>query len=87
MNANTDFESIPTHAQARPEWNDELAGAVLMPPQIWREPGYDAVHNAKVGLLIGGLAGCASLVLNVIGSVLWPAITGQEQHPLRLIQV
>jgi hypothetical protein len=26
-------------------------------------------------------------VLNVIGSVLWPAITGQEQHPLRLIQV
>jgi hypothetical protein len=87
MNANTDFESIPTHAQARPEWNDELAGAVLMPPQIWREPGYDAVHNAKLGLLIGGLAGCASLVLNVVGSVFWPSITGQEQHPLRLIQV
>jgi hypothetical protein len=87
MNANTDLESIPTHAGSTPEWNDELAGALLTPPQVWREPGYDAVHHAKAGLLVGGIAGCTSLVLNVIGSVLWPAITGQEQHALRLIQV
>ena len=33
------------------------------------------------------LAGCVSLLLNVIGSVLWPAISGTTQHPLRLIQV
>jgi hypothetical protein len=87
MNTKTDFESIATQAETTPEWNHELADAVLTPPQIWREPAYDAVHHAKVGLLVGGVAGCTSLVLNVIGSVLWPAITGQGQHPLRLIQV
>jgi hypothetical protein len=87
MNVKTDFESSPTHAGSTPEWNDELAGAVLTPPQVWREPGYNAAHHAKAGLLVGGIAGCTSLVLNVIGSVLWPAISGHEQHPLRLIQV
>jgi hypothetical protein len=38
-------------------------------------------------MLLGGIAGCTSLLLNVIGSVVWPAITGEPQHPLRLIQV
>jgi hypothetical protein len=28
-----------------------------------------------------------SLLVNVIGSVLWPAVAGQTQHPLRLVQV
>jgi hypothetical protein len=39
------------------------------------------------GLWLGSLAGCTSLVANVIGSVLWPAISGAAQHPLRMIQV
>jgi hypothetical protein len=39
------------------------------------------------GFWLGALAGCTSLVVNVIGSVLWPAISGEAQHPLRLVQV
>jgi hypothetical protein len=69
------------------QWNDELADAIVMPPQAWPEPQYDALHYARVGLLLGALGGCTSLVVNVIGSVLWPAISGVEQHALRLIQV
>jgi hypothetical protein len=37
--------------------------------------------------LLGGLAGCTSLLLNVVGSVIWPSISGVPQHPLRIIQV
>jgi hypothetical protein len=69
------------------QWNDELADAIVMPPQAWREPQYNAQRYARVGLLLGALGGCTSLVVNVIGSVLWPAISGVEQHALRLIQV
>ena len=39
------------------------------------------------GFLLGSLAGCTSLLFNVVGSILWPAISGQAQHPLRIIQV
>jgi hypothetical protein len=87
MNAEAQRENARTHGDSAPQWDQELAGAVLTPPQIWEEPGFDAVQNAKVGLLVGGMAGCTSLVLNVIGSVLWPAFTSESQHPLRLIQV
>jgi hypothetical protein len=77
--------------QAQPEqprqWKDELADSIQIPPQTWQEPGYDVFHFAKVGLLVGGLAGCTSLVVNVVGSVLWPAVSDEAQHPLRLIQV
>jgi len=69
------------------QWDDELADANLMPPQVWQEPGYDPLHYAKVGLLLGSVAGCTSLVVNIIGSVLWPVISGGTQHPLRIIQV
>jgi hypothetical protein len=72
--------------RARP-WNDELADAIIIPPQTWQEPKYNAMRCAGVGLLLGALGGCTSLVVNVIGSVLWPAISGTEQHALRLIQV
>jgi hypothetical protein len=88
MNAEAKVEKdAPVPAEPTLQWADELAEAVLTPPQVWQEPGYDAVHHAKVGLLLGSVAGCTSLVLNVIGSVLWPAVTGDAQHPLRLIQV
>jgi hypothetical protein len=66
---------------------NDLADIILIPPQTWQDPGYSAFHYAKVGLLLGILGGCTSLVLNVIGSVFWSAASGAAQHPLRLIQV
>jgi hypothetical protein len=51
------------------------------------QPAYPFNHYAGVGLWQGALAGCVSLVFNVIGSVFWPAISGTPQYPLRLIQV
>lgn len=69
------------------DWREALHDTTVLPPQVWEEPGYDAVHFAKVGLGLGVLAGSTSLILNVIGSLLWPTLSGQPQHPLRLIQV
>jgi hypothetical protein len=81
----------PAESETRPaparSWNEELADVIATPPPTWQEPEYDAFHYARVGLLLGLLGGCTSLVVNVIGSVLWPAISGAPQHPLRLIQV
>jgi hypothetical protein len=87
MNLQTKPVNADTRASPARPWNDELADAIVIPPQPWQDPGYSASHYAKVGLLLGGLGGCTSLVANVIGSVLWPAVSGQAQHPLRLIQV
>ena len=87
MNLEAKSEKNQTHQEPTRQWDDELADINLMPPQVWQEPGYDAFHYAKVGLLLGSLAGCTSLIVNVIGSVLWPAISGEAQHPLRIIQV
>lgn len=69
------------------DWELELADAQISPSELWVEPGYRAGQYVKAGLWVGSLAGCTSLVANVIGSVLWPAISGQAQHPLRIIQV
>jgi len=68
-------------------WSDDLADNIEIPPQTWQDAGYDAFHYANVGVLLGIVGGCTSLVMNVIGSVLWPAISGEAQHPLRLIQI
>jgi hypothetical protein len=57
------------------------------PLPSWQEANFSAIRYAKGGILLGALAACVSLLMNVIGSVLWPAISGIEQHPLRLIQV
>ena len=70
------------------QWDDELSS--ILPPvplRPWKEPGYNLAHDALAGLLLGSLAGCTSLIVNVIGSVLWPAFSSEVQHPLRLIQV
>lgn len=53
----------------------------------WPEAGFRPLRRPQVGAILGGLAGCVSLLLNVIGSVAWPAIGGEVHHPLRLIQV
>ena len=87
MNPATKSENDPTHHEPARHWEDELADTILLPPQVWHEPGYNVFSYVKEGLLLGSLAGCTSLVANVIGSVLWPAISGEAQHPLRIIQV
>jgi len=69
------------------EWSEKLAK--ILPPVPLRplQPAYHFNRYAGIGLWQGALAGCVSLLLNVIGSVLWPAISRTPQHPLRLIQV
>ena len=69
------------------EWSDELAKVLPPVPLQPLDPSYDFNHYAGVGLWQGALAGCVSLLLNVVGSAFWPAISGTPQHPLRLIQV
>lgn len=53
----------------------------------WPEAGFRPLKRLQVGAVLGGLAGCVSLLFNVIGSVAWPAVGGEVQHPLRLVQV
>ncbi len=81
----------PPHRDAvifHPPWESDVAQT--MPPvplRPWKEHGHNTLRYALVGLLLGGIAGCTSLLANIIGSVLWPSLTGEPQHPLRLIQV
>jgi hypothetical protein len=49
--------------------------------------GYYAAYYATAGFLLGIFGGLASLMFNVIGSLAWTSISGQEMHPLHLIQV
>jgi hypothetical protein len=58
-----------------------------LPPRPWQASGYYTAYYATTGFLLGSLAACTSLLLNVVGSALWPAISGQPQHPLRIIQI
>ena len=51
------------------------------------ETGYNVLPHLKTGIILGSFAGCTSLLTNIVGSVLWPAISGEDQHPLRIIQV
>lgn len=69
------------------QWAEELEQVLPPVPIKPLQPGYDPIRYANAGLWQGALAGCTSLMFNVIGSVLWPAISGHDQHPLRLIQV
>jgi hypothetical protein len=69
------------------DWMDHLAEAELAPLRPWKEPDYNAARYALVGLVLGGIAGCTSLILNVVGSLVWSSFGGEAQHPLRIIQV
>ena len=71
----------------RSQWDDDLADAINVPPVTVAEHKYPLRDLIASGMLSGAVAGCVSLMANVIGSVLWPAITGAPQHPLRLIQI
>lgn len=81
----------PDETELSPEpdqdWNGQLAEVLPPVPLRPLTPGYNFVRYANAGLLQGALAGCTSLLLNVIGSVLWPGISDGAQHPLHLIQV
>ena len=80
-------QSWPDKNRPDKDWDEELAKVLPPIPVRPLRPGYRFYHYAGVGLWQGALAGCVSLVFNIIGSVLWPAISGTDQHPLRLIQV
>jgi hypothetical protein len=56
-------------------------------PATFEPKGYYLSYYATTGFLLGFLGACTSLMANVIGSVFWSQVTGQAQHPLKLIQV
>ena len=58
---------------------EEIAWTIP-PSLVVFNPGYRAARFIRAGLLLGGLAGCTSLLLNVIGSVLWPSISGEWRN-------
>jgi hypothetical protein len=62
----------------------EMAPLPLGP---WPDNGYSAWVHTKSGALMGAVAACTSLLTNIIGSELWPAFSGHEQHALRIVQV
>jgi hypothetical protein len=68
-------------------WEHQLAETPPLPLRPWKEPGYDIARYAIIGLALGAIAGCTSLIFNVVGSILWPAVGGDAQHPLRIVQV
>ncbi len=67
--------------------DDDLPQEILPAFHPWPEVGFRPSSYIRSGALLGGIAGCVSLMANVIGSTAWPAISGEAQHPLRLIQV
>lgn len=56
-------------------------------PTTFEPKGYYFSYYATTGFLLGFLGACTSLMANVIGSVAWSQVTGETQHPLKLIQV
>lgn len=53
----------------------------------WQKQYYTGYY-ATTGFLLGFFGAVVSLMCNILGSLIWPQVTGQpEQHPLRLIQV
>lgn len=88
MKLDAKFDETQSLHDGTQQWDEELSS--ILPPvplRPWTEPGYSPAQFAKAGILLGSLAGCTSLIVNVIGSVLWSEFTGEAQHPLRLIQV
>jgi len=68
--------------------SDDLPSNILETPyRPWPEDNFRVFRSLRRGVLGGCVAGCTSLLLNVVGSAAWPAIAGEAQHPLRLIQV
>ncbi|MCA9170147.1 MAG: hypothetical protein KDB23_20865 [Planctomycetales bacterium] len=68
---------------------EELRGRVVqlerematVTPEHWQASGFYATYYATTGFVLGGIAAVASLLFNVIGSLL------VNKHPLQIIQV
>lgn len=57
------------------------------PDASWQS-GYYTGYYATTGFLLGFFGAAVSLLFNILGSLVWPHLSGHpEQHPLRLIQV
>ncbi len=96
---NTSERELPMNTQPTPshlgpaksagrELAEELVSSIpRRPVSKWLDGEFSIARRAGWGLVFGGLAGCTSLLFNIVGSVLWPAISDHAQHPLRLIQV
>lgn len=52
----------------------------------WRHTYYTGYY-ATAGFLLGIFGALASLVFNIVGSLMWQQLGGHAQNPLRLIQV
>ena len=88
MSSDSREKLIAELAQARSQVRElEERLAALNAGEKWQAKGFYASYYATTGFLLGLLGALASLLFNVVGSVLWSAVTGQSQHVLRLIQV
>src|SRR6476620_4174370 len=88
MNADTKTDGTELRRAPALGLGDALPLEIVpLPLRPWPETGYNARSHARSGALCGAIAGCTSLLTNIIGSVLWPAFSGHEQHPLRIIQI
>lgn len=57
------------------------------PEADWQEEGFYSAYYATTGFLLGMVGALASLMFNIVGSLVWEQVSGHPQHPLRLIQV
>jgi hypothetical protein len=53
----------------------------------WPDRGFRLFNSVCAGALLGAIAGCVSLLANVIGTTFVSPISGGPQNPLHLIQV
>ncbi len=63
------------------ELETELAPGGKPPTEQWQERGYYTAYYATTGFFLGGVAAMASLLFNIVGSLLF------EKQPLELIRV
>jgi hypothetical protein len=88
MNANTKTDGTELRRAPVLGLGDALPVEIVpLPLRPWPETGYNVWSHARSGAFFGAIAGSTSLLANIIGSVLWPAFSGHEQHPLRIIQI
>lgn len=74
-------QRLETLRQQVRELEDELDRESADDPQQWEATGYYAAYHATAGFMLGGVAAMASLLVNVVGALLF----GKE--PLELIRV
>ncbi|MGE0609395.1 MAG: hypothetical protein AB7O62_20050 [Pirellulales bacterium] len=88
--------SEPADREALLRELDQLRGRVtqleqqLVPgrrqPTDWRS-GFYASYYATTGFMLGMVAAALSLLLNVVGSMMFPGLQGADAHPLHLVRV